>query len=70
MREIDNNEDYAIYKADKKYYCTFGTYLMYGSNFFNIKVLDKYNLRLKLKKCKFYRIKVNSLGYIVEVNRV
>ncbi|EMD60671.1 hypothetical protein COCSADRAFT_99372, partial [Bipolaris sorokiniana ND90Pr] len=35
-----------------------------------LKKLDKYSLRLKLKKYKFYKNKVNFLGYIIEVNRV
>ncbi|EMD59575.1 hypothetical protein COCSADRAFT_49632, partial [Bipolaris sorokiniana ND90Pr] len=35
-----------------------------------LKKLDKYSLRLKLKKCKFYKNKVNFLGYIIEANGV
>ena len=35
-----------------------------------LKALDKYSLRLKLKKCEFYKTKVNFLGYIVGTNRV
>ena len=35
-----------------------------------LRCLDKYNLRVKPKKYKFYKKKVNFLGYVVEVNRV
>jgi hypothetical protein len=35
-----------------------------------LRCLDKYNLRVKPKKCKFYKTKVDFLGYIVGVNRV
>ncbi|EMD61828.1 hypothetical protein COCSADRAFT_94862, partial [Bipolaris sorokiniana ND90Pr] len=35
-----------------------------------LKKLDKYSLRLKLKKYKFYKNKVNFLGYTIRANRV
>ena len=51
-----------IYLEDKKDYIKYVTKVL--------KALDKHNLRLKLKKCEFYKTKVNFLGYIVGVNRV
>ena len=35
-----------------------------------LKELDKYSFRLKLKKYKFYKNKLNFLGYTIGVNRV
>ncbi|EMD59965.1 hypothetical protein COCSADRAFT_100028, partial [Bipolaris sorokiniana ND90Pr] len=35
-----------------------------------LKKLDKHSLRLKLKKCKFYKNKVDFLSYTIEANRV
>ena len=35
-----------------------------------LQALDKYSLRLKLKKCEFHKTKVNFLGYVVGANRV
>ena len=35
-----------------------------------LKALDEHNFRLKLKKCEFYKTKVDFLGYIVGVNGV
>ena len=35
-----------------------------------LRALDEYSLRLKLKKCEFYKTKVNFLGYVVGVNGV
>ena len=35
-----------------------------------LRCLDQYNLRVKPKKCKFYKKEVNFLGYVVGVNRV
>ena len=33
-------------------------------------LLNKYNLRLKLLKCEFYKIELKFLEYIVRINRV
>ena len=55
-------DDILIYLEDEKDYIKYVTKVL--------KALDKHNFRLKLKKCKFYKTKVDFLGYIVGVNRV
>ncbi|EMD62891.1 hypothetical protein COCSADRAFT_92428, partial [Bipolaris sorokiniana ND90Pr] len=55
-------DDILIYLENKK------DHILYIKIVF--KKLDKYSLRLKLKKCKFYKNKVDFLGYTIEVNRV
>ena len=51
-----------IYSKDKEDYIKYIKIVL--------KALNKYSLRLELKKYKFYKTKINFLDYIVEVNRV